>query len=131
MVQLFRWRVLKRLAGSLFGVASMTIVAVAASNSSRVTGQLVDLSCYSQNKADTGDHHFQKGISCAQACAREGFEVGLLTPDGKLYHVRGELTAHSNEKLIPYMSQSVTITGVVSEKNDQKIISSNILEATQ
>jgi hypothetical protein len=113
------------------GFASVAIVSVAASSSSRVAGRLVDISCYSQDKNDTGNHHARKGMTCAQACAREGFEVGLLTPDGKLYHIRGGLSTKSNAKLIPYMSQNVTITGVFSEMNGQKMISAEDLEETR
>lgn len=96
-----------------------------------VTGQLVDLSCYSQDKDNTGNHHVKRGFVCAQACAREGFEVGLLTPDGKVYHVRGELTDHSNAQLVAYMAETVTITGTVSEKEGQMLIASSSLQATK
>jgi len=82
-----------------------------------VTGRLVDLSCYSLNKEETGNAH-RRGAAkiCAQACAREGFDVGLLTSAGKVYVVRGGLADH-NAKLVPHMSHNVTITGEVNEKN--------------
>lgn len=83
-----------------------------------VTGRLVDLSCYSLNKEETGNAH-RRGTAkiCAQACAREGFDVGLLTSAGKVYVVRGGLTTDHNAKLVPHMSHNVTITGDVTEKN--------------
>ncbi|HWW86209.1 MAG TPA: hypothetical protein VNZ26_21580 [Vicinamibacterales bacterium] len=83
-----------------------------------VTGRLVDLSCYSLNKEETGNAH-RRGAAkiCAQACAREGFDVGLLTSAGKVYVVRGVLAADRNAKLVPHMSHNVTITGEVNEKN--------------
>jgi hypothetical protein len=43
-------------------------------------------------------------MTCAQAYARERSEVGLMTQDGKIYHIRGGLTTNSNAKLVPYMS---------------------------
>jgi hypothetical protein len=99
-----------------------TIVIPVFGNIESVTGQLIDLACYSQNKEDTANQHRGKGSICAQACAREGFPVGLLTTDGKVYQVMGELAANSNAKLVPYMGQAVTITGEVKEKDGQMMI---------
>ena len=83
-----------------------------------VTGKLVDMACYSMNKEETGNVHKRGGAKiCAQACAREGFDVGLLTTAGKVYVVRGGLTANHNAKLVPHMSHTVTISGEVSEKD--------------
>ena len=96
-----------------------------------VTGQLIDLACYSQRKEDTGNQHRGKGLTCAQSCALEGFEVGLLTTDGKLYHVAGELTANSNAKLVPHMAQTVTITGEVNEKDGHTVITGSDLKTVK
>jgi hypothetical protein len=83
-----------------------------------ITGQLIDIGNYAAGHSlweYTGVH--------ARACALEGFDVGLLTSDGKVYYVRGELAANSNAKLLPYMMvQKVTITGDVSEKDGLMII---------
>jgi hypothetical protein len=114
-------------AAVLAGAFFFALAAPAFQETQTVTGQLVDLSCYSQDKDNAGNHHVERGFVCAQACAREGFEVGLLTPDGKVYHVRGELTAHSNSQLVPYMAETVTITGTVSEKEGQLLIVSSSL----
>jgi len=84
--------------------------------SETVTGKLVDLACYSLNKEETGNVHRGGAWNCAQACAREGFAVGLLTGSGKVYQVGGGLTADTNAKLVPHMSHTVTITGDVNEK---------------
>src|SRR5262245_31671016 len=82
-----------------------------------VTGQLVDLYCYAENKALTGSAHPRRGLICAQACAREGFAVGLLTTDGKVYQVAGTLAANNNAMLVPHMSHTVSISGDVSQKD--------------
>src|ERR1700691_6394249 len=84
-----------------------------------VTGQLIDLACYIVDKSNTGNAHKGKGKNCARAWAAEGFPVGVLTTDGTVYHVTGDLTAHSNAKLIPHMGQNVTITGEVKNEGDQ------------
>jgi hypothetical protein len=99
-----------------------TIVAPVFGNIGSVTGKLIDLACYSQNKEDTANGHRGKGVICAQACAREGFAVGLLTSDGKVYHVMGELAANSNARLVPQMGQAVIIAGEVKEKDGQMMI---------
>jgi len=100
----------------------VTIAAPAFGNIGSVTGKLIDLACYSQNQEDTANGHRGKGAICAQACAREGFAVGLLTSDGKVYQVMGELAANSNARLVPHMGQAVTITGEVKEKDGQLMI---------
>ena len=41
--------------------------------------------------------------------------MAILTSDGKVYQVTGDLAADSNAKLVPHMSQMVTVTGDVSE----------------
>ena len=58
-----------------------------------VTGRVIDLACYGQDKANTENAHKGKGMVCAQACAKEGFAVGLLTTGGKVYRVAGGLAA--------------------------------------
>jgi hypothetical protein len=98
------------------------IVAPVFGNIGSVTGKLIDLACYSQNKEDTANGHRGKGVICAQACAREGFAVGLLTTGGKVYHVMGELAANSNARLVPQMGQVVIIAGEVKEKDGQMMI---------
>jgi hypothetical protein len=96
-----------------------------------VSGTLVDLACYTQNKDNSGNHHVRMGYTCAQACAREGFEVGLLTTDGKVYHLRGAVTAHSNARLVPYMASAVWISGHVSELGGQMYLTSDTVRPEQ
>lgn len=93
-----------------------------------VTGKVVDLACFALDKTNTGITHKGKGYDCAQNCAREGFAVGLLTTDGKVYQITGDLAANKNAKLVPHMSHTVTITGDVSEKDGQMMISSSELK---
>lgn len=93
-----------------------------------VTGRLVDLNCYSMNKELMGNFHPGRGLICAQACAREGFPVGLVASDGKVYQVAGGLAADLNAKLVPHMSHTVTITGPLSQKNGATMITSNELK---
>jgi hypothetical protein len=106
---------------------AVLVASLAFGQSETVTGQLIDLACYSQDKDNTGDHHKHQGLNCARACALEGFAVGILTPDGRVYEVTGELTANSNAKLVPHMAQTVTLTGQVREMSGQMTIAANDL----
>jgi hypothetical protein len=93
-----------------------------------VTGQVVDLYCYDvETKANAGMDHTQ-GRNCAYACARwEGQPVGILTSDGKLYQLAGGLVANSNIKIVPYMAETVTISGEVSEKDGMTMLTSDVV----
>jgi hypothetical protein len=119
---------MRKSVGLLVGALLVAGLAMAAfANSESVTGQLIDLSCYAHDKSNTGNAHKDKGLICAQACAREGFAVGVLTPDGKVYQLVGALTANSNAKLVPHMAQTVTISGEVTEKDGRLTIAADDL----
>jgi hypothetical protein len=113
---------------SIAPVAGVLAASLAFGKSETVTGQLIDLACFSQDKDNTGNHHKHQGLNCARACAMEGFAVGILTPDGRVYEVTGELTADSNAKLVPHMAQTVTLTGEVGEKDGKMTIAANDLK---
>ena len=83
-----------------------------------VTGQLVDLYNYAAGRSAN-----QYSGLHARACAIEGFDVGILTPDGKVYKITGDFTANANAKLIPHMlAKTVTVTGDVSQKDGWTLI---------
>jgi hypothetical protein len=92
-----------------------------------ITGQVIDMACYMIDKANTGNTHRSRGYTCAQACAIEGFQVGLLTADGKVYEITGDLAANKNAKLAPHMGHTVTIAGDVTEKEGTRAIASSVL----
>jgi hypothetical protein len=118
----------QKLSALLIGMSSVAMSAITSALPTQVSGQLIDLSCYSENKDNIGNHHINKGLTCAQACAREDFEVGLLAQHGTIYHVHGGLAANSNAKLIPHMSKLVTVTGYLSKENGQNVIASDDLQ---
>jgi hypothetical protein len=85
-----------------------------------VTGEVVSLSCYFQNKKNVG----KAGLLCAQATVKyEGNPVGLVTADGKVYQLAGGLVANNNAKVVPLLSHTVTVTGEVSKKAGIMVIS--------
>ena len=80
-----------------------------------VTGEVVDVSCYLKH-GDQGMGDGHKG--CAEACAKAGGPLGILTKDGKLYVsvMPDDHTAGPNAKLMESIAQQVQATGVVRTK---------------
>ena len=77
------------------------------------------------DKSNTGvDHKMPKGETkdCAIACAKGGRPVALLTSDGKVYTVTGDLAADKNAKLVAHLSHTVALTGDVTEKDGKPMI---------
>jgi hypothetical protein len=118
-------KVVSGFGGALFVIA---LAAPAFAATETVTGQLVDLACYGVNRENTGNAHKGKGFICGQACAREGFPVGILTSSGKVYQVTGDFSSNGNAKLVPHISHTATITGDVSEKDGVSTIMANDLK---
>ncbi|PYQ98350.1 MAG: hypothetical protein DMF95_12315 [Acidobacteria bacterium] len=87
-----------------------------------VTGEVISLSCYFQNKKNVG----QAGMICAIATVKwEGNPAGLLTADGKVYQLAGGLVANNNARIVPHLGHTVTVTGDVYEKNGMMMISAD------
>src|ERR1022692_3148751 len=57
-----------------------------------------------------------------------GRPVALLTSDGKVYVVTGDLVANNNAKLVPHMSHKVELTGDVTEKDGSLTIAATNLK---
>ena len=110
------------------GLISAALAVPIFASTESVTGQLIDLSCYVLDKGNTTVAHHGRGYNCARACATEGFDVGLLSSDGKIYRVTGDLTANKNAKLVPHMSHTVTITGDVVENEGRLTIAASDLK---
>ena len=77
-----------------------------------VQGEVVDLACWVAHGAKGAEH-----VKCAQACAKGGQPIGLLTADGTVYllfasHEDGSAFAQAKERA----GQNVEITGLASTK---------------
>jgi hypothetical protein len=98
-----------------------------------VTGVLVDKACYTKDKANVTNAHKGMDAACAQACAKNGNTVALLTEKGDLIDVvptgglAGEQGA-ANAKLVPHMSHTVTLTGDVMDMKGTKMIHATALK---
>jgi len=79
----------------------------------RVKGYVLDSACA-----------FTKGLSkpiskdCAEACAKAGSPLVILSDDGTIYWPIAETTPSSgqNDKLLPYAGQKVTASGKVFQR---------------
>ncbi len=65
---------------------------------------------------------------CATACAKKGLPLALLTTDGKVYTIAGDLAANNNAKLVPHVTHTVAITGDVVTKDGKMTITSDALK---
>jgi type 1 fimbria pilin len=83
-----------------------------------VKGELVDQTCYMKDHAKIGDAHKDCGVTCA----KKGAPMAILTDDGKLYQITGDLAKDNNAKLVPHVSHTVEVTGDVSEKDGKMTI---------
>ncbi len=89
-----------------------------------VKGELVDQNCYTKDHKNMGDSHKE----CAETCAKKGQPVALVTSDGKVYQVTGDLAANNNAKLVAHMAHTVELTGDVSEKDGKMMIAATDLK---
>ncbi len=111
----------KMFAGLVAAAFVLALGAPAFAKTETVKGQLVDQSCYKMNKSNTGTTHEMKNgktEDCAIACAKMGRPVALLTEDGKVYQITGDLAANNNAKLVAHMSHTVEVTGDVTTESD-------------
>ena len=121
-------RLVSAISGLVFLLAT-SAAAVAATQT--ISGQLIDQVCYKMNKSNTGvDHKMPSGdeANCAVTCAKMGQPVALLTSDGKVYTVTGDLAANNNAKLVPHLSHKVELTGDVTEKGGTMTIAATTLK---
>lgn len=77
LVEVARWLALS----SLIGVAPAVVPhRAAAQDQVSVSGEVVDLTCY-LSKGSKGKRH----KACAEACAKKGLPIGVLTDAGDVY----------------------------------------------
>ena len=118
-------------AGLIVAALVLALCGSAFAATQTLSGQLIDQTCYKLNKANTGvDHKMPDGptAGCAATCAKMGQPVALLTADGKVYTVTGDLAANNNAKLVPHLSHKVELTGDVTEKGGTMTIAATNLK---
>ncbi len=83
-----------------------------------VKGEVVDLSCYLDHNARGAKHR-----QCAQACAKKGLPMGILTADGKLYLlIEDHARADAYKQAISRAADIITVKGPVYQKGGIRAI---------
>lgn len=75
-----------------------------------LTGEIVDISCYKSKgvAGGTGAAH----VDCAKICIlQKDGAVGILTDGDGLFRIWGSAAQNKYAKLMPFMGQTVEITG--------------------
>ncbi len=103
------------LVASLAGAPALSVVegqepVINRSAPMTLTGEIVDISCYKQKgvAAGTGAAH----VACAKMCVLEkGAALGILSDGDGLFRIWGTMAAAKYARLMPYVGQTVAITG--------------------
>ena len=82
-----------------------------------LTGEIVDLHCYTSRGA-TGPEH----AGCANACISRDVPAGFLTEDGTLYLLINEKSTSVKEKIAGKAGRKVTAKGKVVERSGMKAL---------
>ena len=121
----------RMLAGLTVAAFVVALGAPAFAKEETVKGQIVDQTCYMKDKASNAgkDHKMATAVTdCAVACAKKGAPMALLTSDGKVYQITGDLAANMNEKIVPHVAHTVEITGDVTSANGKNTIAASNLK---
>jgi hypothetical protein len=121
----------RMLAGLVVAAAVVALGAPLFAAEQTVTGQIIDQTCYMKDKASNAgrDHKMATDVKdCAVACAKKGAPMAILTSDGKVYQITGDLAANMNEKLVPHVAHTVEVTGEVTTANGKNMIAANSLK---
>lgn len=114
--------------GAALGALSTPLAAQAKAggNEMTLTGMVIDLNCYVANGAMGASH---KG--CAEACAKAGVQLGVLSSDGTIYiPVSSKAADPTNPRLLPHAEGKVKITGTHRMTNGLHTIEVKTIEAT-
>jgi len=105
-------------------VVAMAAVVLAAEKT--VTGEVIDVQCYTKDAANVGKDH----EACALSCAKRGNPMGILASDG-VYLIAGDYTKENNKRLIEYVAKKVEAKGEVTEKDGKKTITVTSIAAAK
>jgi hypothetical protein len=95
--------------GAACGALAFAVLATTAAAGDKVTGEVVDMSCYLHHpNTSTGNSHRK----CAETCAKKGLPMGVLTDDKQVYLL---LEDHDNPKAyaaaLAKAAQQATVEG--------------------
>ncbi len=124
---------LKRMLGAMSALALVALPLAAQGsmggkdmgNEVTLTGTVVDVNCYTANGATGAAHK-----ACAEACAKAGVPLAILSSDGTLYMaVSAKPADPQNSKLLPFAEGKVKVTGTHRFKNGLHSIEIKTIEA--
>src|SRR5690242_19397710 len=83
-----------------------TVAASAAVRDSEVTlkGEVIDQPCYDKGGKKGAEHK-----ACALSCAKRGNQMAILDDGGTVYSITGDYAANKNEKLVPFVAETVEV----------------------
>ena len=90
-----------------------------------ITGKVVSISYYGQNKARRGGGLDQSLADARASVKWEGMPAGIVTAYGEAFQIVGGLAANNNAKIIESLGQNVTISGEVSTQHGMLVISAD------
>ena len=82
-----------------------------------LTGEIVDLHCYTSRGAKGEEH-----AGCSNACISRDVPAALLAEDGTLYLLVNEKPVSVKEKIAGKAGKKVTATGKVVERSGMKAL---------
>lgn len=89
-----------------------------------ITGEVVDLHCYTSRGAHGAEHS-----GCSNACISRDVPAGLLTADGTLYLLLNEKPVAVKEKIAGMAGKTIKATGKIVERNGVKALQLATVEA--
>jgi len=95
----------------------VTLFAFADDKTVTLTGEIVDLHCYTSRGA-----HGEEHAGCSNACISRDVPAALLTEDGTLYLLVNEKPVSVKEKIAGKAGKKVTATGKVVERSGMKAL---------
>lgn len=95
---------------------------LAAGETKKVTGEVVDLACYVDHQS-AGEKH----ADCAKKCIENGLPVGLKADDGKTYLLIGEHVP-LNKELAEYAAKKITVEGKVVSRDGINMIENAVVQ---
>ena len=101
----------------LLALALLATLAIADDQPVTLSGEVVDLHCYTSRGAKGAEH-----AGCSNACISRDVPAALLTDDGTLYLLVNEKPTSVKEKIAGMAGKKVKATGKVVERSGMKVL---------
>ena len=108
---------MKRQIALAFLLFLIAFSARAADEAVTLTGEIVDLHCYTSRGAKGEEH-----AGCSNACISRDVPAGFLAEDGTLYLLVNEKPTAVKEKIAGKAGKKVTAKGKVVERDGMKVL---------